>query len=148
MNLSVRRIEIADLDELHAIFLRTYSQDPWNEIWDHDIARQRLIDLIGVSSALNFCALTDANEIVGAMFGRRSFWIEDKEYFVDEFFVDHDSHRNGIGHYMVNEVSRIIKNEGYSCIVLNTERDFPSERFYLKNGFAQKTSNIFMYKKI
>ncbi len=148
MSLIVRKIIYQDLEEIFEVFSRTYSKEPWNEVWDASTLRERISDFILCNTGISFCAIDTNGNIVGVMFGRRNYWINSKEYFIDEFFVDYQKQNKGIGHFMINEVSNMIKAEGYSCIILNTEKGFPCEKFYLKNGFHQKESNIFMYKEI
>jgi ribosomal protein S18 acetylase RimI-like enzyme len=148
MNLSIRKITMQDLDAIKEIFIRTYSIEPWSETWDNEILQERLSDFINNTMGLNFCAYNEDGNIVGVMFGRRMYWIRSKEYYVEEFFIDPKIQRQGIGTFMVDKVSEKIKEDGYGCMILNTEKDYPSEKFYLKNGFHQKVSNIFMYKDI
>ncbi len=148
MNLKIRKVAYSDLEEIIEIFKRTYSKEPWNEDWDYSTLKERISDFILNNFGINFCVNDFNDSIVGVMFGRRNYCIKSKEYFIDEFFIDYPVQNKGIGHFMMDEVSRIIKADGYSCIILNTEKGFPCEKFYLRNGFHQKESNIFMYKEI
>lgn len=78
-----------DLDAITEIFIRTYSNEPWNETWDNKIFQERLSDFINNNIGLNYCAYNEDGNIVGVMFGRRNYWIRSKQYYVDEFFIDH-----------------------------------------------------------
>ena len=146
MPAKIRLIQVGDLDVIIEIFIRTYSKEPWNEEWDYATLKERIMDFILNNTGLNYCAIDKEGKILGVMFGRRNYWIKSKEYFIDEFFIDYKLQNKGIGHFMINEVSKIIQKNGYSCMILNTEKGFPCEKFYLKNGFVQKESNIFIYK--
>lgn len=148
MDLIIDKIEIDDLNEIIDIFIRTYSKEPWNENWDFATLKERISAFIQNNCGINFCAKDPKGKIVGVMFGRKNYWIKSKEYFIDEFFVDYLFQNLSIGHFMIEEVSKIIRNDGYSCFILNTEKGFPCEKFYLKNKFIRKESNIFMYKEI
>jgi aminoglycoside 6'-N-acetyltransferase I len=147
-NMMIRKIELSDLPQIMEAFIRTYSKEPWNEDWDNVILKERITDFILVNTGINFCAVDAQANIVGVMFGRRNYWIKSKEYFVDEFFVDYAFQNKGVGQFMVEEISQILKADGYEDIILNTEKGFPCEKFYLKNGFQIKQSNIFMFKVI
>jgi GNAT superfamily N-acetyltransferase len=130
------------------MFMRTYREAPWNENWDPSMAEQRIRDFVDCNISLNYCACDERGVILGVLFARRNYFINAKELFVDEFFVDHAAQHKGIGTFMLDEVAKEIKRSGFSCIILNTEKGYPSESFYLKKGFVQKESNIFMYKNI
>lgn len=147
-NMIIRKIELPDLPQLMEVFIRTYSKEPWNEEWDSDILKARILGFILNNTGINFCVVDTQSKIAGAMFGRRNYWIKSKEYFVDEFFIDYALQNKGLGHFMVEEISQILKAEGFGCMILNTEKGFPCEKFYLKNGFQIKQNNIFMFKDI
>lgn len=87
----------------------------------------------------------DENGINGLMCGRLTTYLFGKEYFIDEFCIFPDCQRKGIGSNMLQYVREDLKQYGIVSLVLNTEKGFPSEKFYKKNGFVQKENLIFMY---
>ena len=60
-----------------------------------------------------------------------------KELWVDEFSVHPSYQRQGIGTKMIEFVRTQLKEETekISYIVLNTEKGYPSVKFYEANGF-------------
>jgi GNAT superfamily N-acetyltransferase len=82
------------------------------------------------------------------MFGRRNYFIDEKELYIDEYFIEFDNQRKGIGKYFLECIEENIKQKNYSSMVLLTKKAFPSESFYLKNGFKTSPNMILMYKGI
>jgi GNAT superfamily N-acetyltransferase len=148
MNEYIRKTTTDDIAPLTQLFLDTYRQPPWNETWDIEFARLRLFDFVVNPIAENYVLCSETGDILGALFGRRNFYQTDKELYVDEFFICASLQKKGYGTLFLQLLSDILKPEGYSYFILNTEKDYPSEKFYLKNGFVQKESNIFMYKQL
>ena len=66
------------------------------------------------------------------------------EYYIDEFFIDIDRHRQGIGSKLMNSIKELIKQKGLKAIMLNTERGYPSRFFYESLGFEIEKSMIIL----
>ncbi len=62
-------------------------------------------------------------------------WINGLEYYIDQFCVSSELQGKGVGSYFLQLIEREIKAEQMDAIMLNTEKGYPSESFYLKNGF-------------
>ena len=73
-------------------------------------------------------------------------WIEGIEYYVDEFCVNYEDQGKGIGSEFLKEIEKDIKEKGLNGFLLNTEKGYPSEKFYLKNGFKQINNFIVLGK--
>lgn len=52
----------------------------------------------------------------------------------------------GIGSFFIQEIEELIKKQGMNGIILNTEKDYPSQKFYEKNGFEVITDLIVLAK--
>lgn len=66
------------------------------------------------------------------------------KYYIDEFYVDSDLQGQGVGSKMLREIGPALKNRGVNAIILATERDYPAQRFYEKNGFEVLDTTILM----
>ena len=140
----IRRYKNTDVDKIAIALTQTYREEPWNEAWSVELARIRMEELMSGPMSIGFVFEED-NEILGVMVGRRNTYLNGPEYFVDEFFVVPSSQKKGIGSKLISHAREELSKEGFVDIVLNTEKGYPSERFYKKNGFVQKDSLIFMY---
>lgn len=67
--------------------------------------------------------------------GMKKPWINGLEYYIDQFCVKTDLQGKGIGSYFLKLIEKEIRGDKMNAIILNTERGFPAEKFYLKNGF-------------
>jgi aminoglycoside 6'-N-acetyltransferase I len=142
-----RDIRPGDIRAIAASYVETYSREPWNEEWDPDVALHKVEDLVMNSVALCYGSFS-GEDFIGGIFGRRNYFKKDKEIFIDEFFVDWRSQRRGYGKRLLEFAAADLQGKGYSCIVLNTERGFPSERFYEENGFKTLDTMIMMFREI
>jgi N-acetylglutamate synthase-like GNAT family acetyltransferase len=148
MDLLFRELNIEDKEEIVDLFIETYKKEPWNENWDKEIACAKISNLLMNSSAINYCVTNNENKIIGVLLGYSNYFIDKKEYYVDEFFIDLNYHRKGIGKKFMDYVEENIKQNGHTCIVLLTKKSFPSEYFYKNIGFNTSPYMILMYKDI
>ena len=140
----IRLFQKQDLDQAAQTLVDTYAQPPWSETWSLALARTRLEELMSGPMSLGYIC-EQAGVIVGVLCGRRTTYLCGKEYFIDEFYVAPTAQRQGIGSRMLAYAKADLMSQGFADMVLNTERGFPSESFYKKNGFQPKESLIFMY---
>lgn len=68
------------------------------------------------------------------------------EYYIDQFCVKTDLQGKGIGSYFLKLIENEIQTEKMNAIILNTERGFPAEKFYKKNGFQSVDELITLTK--
>jgi aminoglycoside 6'-N-acetyltransferase I len=147
MDFIIRKIIIDDIDEITELYIETYKQEPWNKNWKNEIAREKIKDAIENNNAENYCINSD-NRIIGAMLGRRNYFIDEKELYIDEYFIEYKNQRKGIGKYFLEYIEKEMKQKNYSSIILLTKKAFPSELFYKKNSFYTSPNMILMYKGI
>ena len=148
MEIIFRKITLEDQGEIVDLFINLYKNEPWNETWDKNIAQNKIDDFLNSNITENYCVTDMDNKIIGVLLGRRQYYIDGKELYVDEFFVDTNYQNQGIGKKFMEFIEEEMKQKEYSCIILLTEKSFPSEYFYSKIGFKTKDETIFMYKGI
>ncbi len=52
----------------------------------------------------------------------------------------------GIGSRLLNSIADEMRQQGIASINLQTTKGYPSEQFYLKNGFQHSAGMITMYR--
>jgi len=67
------------------------------------------------------------------------------EYYIDDFFVSIDHHRQGIGAKFMTAIKDELIAQNIHAIILNTERGYPSHKFYLNLGFEAAEESIILY---
>ena len=90
----------------------------------------------------------DNSKMVAACLGHRRSWWAGKEFFVDELFVENGMQGNGIGSSTMDNLVKILTEEGYVGITLLTNKKIPAETFYLKNGFYNNEKRTVMVREL
>jgi aminoglycoside 6'-N-acetyltransferase I len=146
--LNIRKFTLEDLDKCVELFQKVFSDYPWYDDWvSLDQTRTYLNELIKNPAFEGFVAF-EGNEIVGVCLGHHRSWWAGDEFFVDEFYVENERQGNGIGSKLLNFVTNILAEDGYTRLTLLTNKDIPAEAFYLKNGFYNNPKRTVMVKKI
>lgn len=136
------------LNECADLLMRVYREEPWNDQWpSRELAARYLCELMDNPVFTGFVACQNG-KIVGVCFGHKRTWWDGDEFFIDEFFIDHNRQRSGIGSTLMQYVQTWVKAKQFTWLTCMTKMNFPSERFYLKNGLARSDELIFMYQKI
>jgi GNAT superfamily N-acetyltransferase len=148
MELLFRQIDINDAEEIVNLMIDTYRNEPWNEKWDIETAFNKINGFIKNNSAINLCVTDKDNKIIGVLLGYTNYYIDSKEFYVDEFFIGYNYHRKGIGKSFLEYVEKELTQKGHTCMVLLTEKSYPSEYFYVNNDFKTSPNMILMYKNI
>lgn len=139
-----KEFEISNLDECTKLFLKVYSLEPWNDKWESiEQAREYLLEFINNPVFTGYIACEDSR-IIGVCLGHKRSWWGGKEYYMNEFFIDNEMQRKGIGTAFLEFIKKDLKEQGIRIIVLITGKGFPAEMFYKKNKFNQSESCIFM----
>lgn len=127
-----------DKDKVEAcidLFIETFSKEPWNDVYE---SRQQVKDFIENHRANNYFVGYVGEidgQVVALSIGMMKPWINGMEYYIDEFCIATDLQGQGIGSKFIDLIEGDIKARGMNAMILNTERNFPSRKFYEKNGF-------------
>jgi GNAT superfamily N-acetyltransferase len=148
MELLFRKIIYEDKEEIVDLFLETYRKEPWNENWNKEVVKKKINNLLKNNLSENFCVSNKDNKIIGVLLGYSNYFIDSKELYIDEFFIDYNHQRKGIGMKFMEYIENELKQREYSNVILLTKRSFPSEYFYTKNGFSISSNMVLMYKNI
>ena len=145
MNLKV--LTPQDKESVAELFRDVFTREPWNDDWsDPEQLAAYIDDLIGQSNSRTFGYL-DGNRLVGLAMGRIKHWHEGTEYCIDEFCIARDRQGQGLGTAFLREMERYLLSRGIVQIFLQTDRDVPACRFYLKNGFAEQPGIVSFAKR-
>lgn len=127
------------IDDCVDLFIGTFTKEPWNDVYE---SREQVVKFFNNHFNNNYfvgyAALLD-NKVVALSIGMKKPWIEGFEYYIDEFCVSYEMQGRAIGSWFIKAIEVDIKEQGMNAIILNTEKDYPSQKFYEKNGF--KTFN-------
>lgn len=144
-----RIMEQNDIAACALTLIEAFREEPWNEKWTYKQAYTRIDELMSARVSRGY-VLYDGNTVVSMLCGRIMTYLDFKELWVDEFSVHPDYQRRGFGTKMLEFVREQLKNEPekISYLVLNTEKGYPSVKFYETNGFKADESLVFMAAEI
>ena len=132
-----RRIGMGEFSHIKELFTGVFTREPWNDDWSDEAQLDLyLSDLVDQSNSLTF-GLYEGQALIGLSMGRIKHWYTGTEYCIDELCIRTDRQRQGLGSYFLEELQRQLQSMGIEQIFLQTDRDVPAYRFYLKNGFLE-----------
>lgn len=70
------------------------------------------------------------------------------EYEINQFCVAEAFLRQGVGSYFLLRIEEAAGKCGMNAVVLNTNRGFPAEKFYRKNGYRILEESVVLAKQI
>jgi len=143
----IRRYIPSDLKMAAEVFRAAFAAEPWNEEWSIELAETRIKELMSAPQSIGY--VSEENGVIQAVFcGRKLTYLHGVEYVIDEFCVLPDIQRSGIGTAVLDHASGELTAEGVAAMALLTTRGYPSEKFYIKNGFTGSDTMVFMYRTI
>jgi aminoglycoside 6'-N-acetyltransferase I len=146
--LNFRKFTRQDLDECALLFKKVFSADPWYDEWGSwEQSRKYLKELVENPVFEGF-VMGENSKIVAVCLGHQRSWWRGKEFFVDELFVENERQGNGIGGETVNLLFKVLREAGYTRVILLTNKGIPAETFYLKNGFYNNENRTVMVKEL
>lgn len=83
---------------------------------------------------LGYIGLID-KKVIALSIGMKKPWICGLEYYIDEFCIRYDFQGKGIGSLFLKNIEDLLADDNVEGMLLNTEREYPSCEFYIKNGF-------------
>lgn len=143
----IRKYELRDLEACAAVFCSAFRAAPWHENWTVQLAEIRISELTDTQLSAGF-VYEEAGRILGFAAGRVVTYLYGKEYVIDEFCVSAEMQGKGIGSRLLAGIADAVRQQGIVSIVLQTTKGYPSEQFYLKNGFQHSPDMITLYRKL
>ena len=143
----IRRYVPDDLEGAAEVFCSAFAGEPWNEKWDKQLAEKRISELMSAPQSVGYVC-DDGGIIRSVLCGRKLTYLHGTEYVIDEFCVAPDMQHRGTGSAVLEYARKELAGENIVAMALLTNRGFPSEKFYVKNGFEGNASMIFMYRSL
>ncbi|MGL5087547.1 MAG: GNAT family N-acetyltransferase [Clostridium sp.] len=135
MELKVIKLSHEYVEECVNLFIDTFSREPWNDVYNsRKQVKEFFVNHMGNNYFLGFIGLID-KKVVALSVGMKKPWISGMEYYIDEFCIGYNYQRSGLGSLFLKEIENLLVIENVDGMILNTERDYPSCKFYERNGF-------------
>jgi ribosomal protein S18 acetylase RimI-like enzyme len=133
---TVRDYQPDDLDECVALYIRVFSEPPWEEAWDPPDARAHLEQILLTPGSLGLVALEDG-QIIGMLLGVEKRTSTGGAFIVDDVFVEGTKQRHRIGSELMTALKGSLRARGVPTIGLFTSWTAPASEFYRKQGFVE-----------
>lgn len=144
--LVLARIEKQMINDCVDLFIETFTKEPWNDVYE---SREQVVKFFinhyNNNYFLGYAALLH-DRVVALSIGMIKPWIRGLEYYIDEFCVSYEMQGRGIGTWFIKAIEEDIKEQEINAMMLNTERNYPSHKFYEKNGFKELSDLIILVK--
>lgn len=144
--MKIRELDESHTDEIKSVFLKIFSEEPWNDAWTDRQLQLYILELMGNSNPL-LLGLYDNERLAGISLGRIRHWYTGAEYWIDEFGVLPEYQQKGTGSDFMKKIKEFLADRDVKVITLLTDRTFPAFRFYKKNGFSEREEQVFMVFK-
>jgi len=135
-----------DILQCAKVYCSAYTCTPWEEQYEESEVKKYLEEYLD-SDTKRCYAVREGNKILGIAVGFIVPCIDAPYFRVEDFCIAAESHRSGRGSEFINILAKEVAKLGCDSIILGTQKDFPSHRFYLKNGF-QEIESVLLYKEI
>lgn len=143
----IRKMVYDDIENVTNLFMESYKQTPWNELWKKEEAFERINDIFNFHKS--FCYVYEYNHsIVGALLGFVLPWHSGKQLEIRELFIHPAFQNRGIGTKLFKKIEISAKAYGVKDIVLTTKNVSNLVHFYKTNNCVYETQFIHFSKHI
>ena len=128
------------------VYISAYGAKPWNEVYKKSSVEKYICDYLGSETKQCFAA-KENGKIIGIALCIVVPAMDMPFLRVEDFCVSAEEQRKGFGTEFIKLVFEKAKELGCDSVLLGTQKDFPSHRFYLKNDFSEIDS-VLLYKEL
>ncbi len=123
------------LQECIDLYQDVFGKEPWFEKSERSAVEQFFLNFMDSNKFVGYVAKKD-EKILAVSIGFLKPWIQGEEYYIDQFYVDYNLQGQGIGSMFLEKIKEQLIRINVHAIILATEKEYPSYRFYVKNGFS------------
>jgi ribosomal protein S18 acetylase RimI-like enzyme len=131
--MNIREIRLEDLDACASLFAQVFSSPPWNESWNQEQAKRRLLHFFQSKGFIGI--LAERDELVGFALGNTEPFYFGSMFYLREMCIASAFQKQGLGNQLYLALERKLSLEQVHSIYLTTQRETLASGFYLGNGF-------------
>lgn len=138
--------ESKDISQCVKVYISAYSEEPWKEVYEEAEVENYICAYLNSDTKCCFSAV-EQEQIVGLVLGLLVPGIDGPYLRIEDICISPEVQRKGYGSTFMELIAKEATKRGCDSILLGTQKDFPSHRFYLKNGF-QEIESVLLYKEL
>ncbi|MBA4537277.1 GNAT family N-acetyltransferase [Bacillus aquiflavi] len=136
-----------DLIECTKIFIEVFNDEPWNDEWTFERAKQYITDFYHTPGFFGVLAI-EKGEMIGFIHGVNKAWWSGNEFYINEMGVKQQWRNQGVGKALLEQLIKELEDSEISNFALLTNRGTSAEAFYKKNGFQEIERLVFYSRDI
>lgn len=121
-----------------------YAQLPWNESWESSHPVKTFFHSPLINNSFMGFVVKRGTTIVDVSIGFYKCWISGMAYYIDEFFIGRDCHRQGMGATLMTHNKAEYRLNQHSAIIQTPHNGSPLQRFYESYGFTVENNLIIL----
>lgn len=141
-------LSLEHLEECTKLYTDVFNGEPWNDGWEEEDARKRLLEIFSNRKFVGIGILDEEQNIIGFLIGHTEKWLSNHHFYLNEMCVESEMQGKGIGSRLIKELELLCDKHNISHIYLLTAREGQAEAFYKRNGFYVSPKMILMLKRL
>ncbi|UOQ50160.1 GNAT family N-acetyltransferase [Gracilibacillus caseinilyticus] len=127
------------------LYMQVFNNEPWNETWTYQSARERLTDLQRTPKFLGYLLYKD-DRLMGFIAGNSKKSYTGFTFYAAELCIDNWEQGNGYGTKLLTYLEERLKSIGVESLYLLTANDGKAKVFYQKNDYFVHDNRVVMKK--
>lgn len=136
--------ESESIDACTDVYIKAYKEAPWEETYEHSVIKAYIEKFVNTEARYCF-VLKEDNDVIGVALCIKMPGTESDYLRIEDFCVTPMRQRSGLGSRFMKLIGEQLERLGCDSILLGTQKDFPSHRFYVKNGFEEIADSVLLY---
>lgn len=124
----------SDINKLVDLFIKVFSEPPYNETWTKELAFERLSETY--ENCEDFCLyIEDQGKVIGLIVCDTQTWHDGVHIFIEDVIVDPNYRNKGIGSKLLKKLEEIAKKKNIVSIDLLSNTKSKAIGFWKKNNY-------------
>ncbi len=126
-------------------YVHVFGMPPWNESWSHDLAKNRLLEILNIPNSINII-IQDIKElkVVGLVMGTCESWHHGRQFQIREFLIHYEWRKRGLAKILLHKLQEEVKSKGVVELYLSTSRKSEAYGFYTHHGFLESPEDALL----
>ena len=142
----LRKMNKTAVKKCAEIYINAYGEAPWNEKYRPEDVEKYITDFMDSDTKCAY-VLAAGEEIIGVAVGLVIPCVGSRYFRLEDICIDPEYQRMGYGRDFIELMADSLGGKDCDSILLGTQREYPSHKFYLKNGFREIDS-VLLYREI